>query len=333
MKKLIVLKDNKKIATDEYTSSVELSGNIVDWELGAVFTKTILGTVSLSFNNATAGKQIVLCVNGGTALTLPANVTVLTGEYHEELGNYIEIVCAKVGLSESNSIYFAKIYNYEVTVIVIHPILEGLMSVYEFNENSGTIINDLHGVNNGTSYNCVISDSGILGKCLDLNGSTSYVELPDLFTVALAEVSLSIWFLPLQVTNTRQLINGNKTGSNNYDWQIDVRNANKISVFYNNAISMPSVDNSIIQNQWNHAVFTLSANGAKLYLNGNLLTSNALPGNIGANGSNIKIGVSQLASEYFIGLIDQVAIWSKALSSDEVVYLYNSGNGLAYQNW
>jgi len=40
----------------------------------------------------------------------------------------------------------------------------------------------------------------------------------------------------------------------------------------------------------------------------------------GYNGGNIN----------FDGILDEIAIWNRALTSDEVTWLYNSGNGRSY---
>jgi len=38
-------------------------------------------------------------------------------------------------------------------------------------------------------------------------------------------------------------------------------------------------------------------------------------------------------ANYYSGYIDQIGIWNKALTTDEITELYNSGDGLAYTNW
>ena len=51
---------------------------------------------------------------------------------------------------------------------------------------------------------------------------------------------------------------------------------------------------------------------------------------------NVHIAASEFGGSYtasFRGLIDQIGLWSRALTSTEVETLYDSGNGLAYNNW
>ena len=53
------------------------------------------------------------------------------------------------------------------------------------------------------------------------------------------------------------------------------------------------------------------------------------------NTESFKIGKFNTAAidDYFDGIIDEVGIWSKVLTSDEVTELYNSGAGLAYSDF
>ena len=77
-------------------------------------------------------------------------------------------------------------------------------------------------------------------------------------------------------------------------------------------------------------VVDLSGNG-KLYVNGGL--EGSWPN--GSNSSADRFSIGQeydrdgdLASDFFNGKIDEVAVWNVALSAADVTSLYNSGNGL-----
>jgi hypothetical protein len=50
------------------------------------------------------------------------------------------------------------------------------------------------------------------------------------------------------------------------------------------------------------------------------------------DGSEITIGSTGGTGQYTDGIIDEVGIWEKALTSGEVSELYNSGSGLAYDD-
>ena len=85
---------------------------------------------------------------------------------------------------------------------------------------------------------------------------------------------------------------------------------------------------------WYHIVVTYNTStGWKLYQNGTLKDSNSnietikTPGTLNTN----YIGwVDSGTNRHWDGLIDEIAVWDKELSSSEVTELYNSGDGLQY---
>ncbi len=79
--------------------------------------------------------------------------------------------------------------------------------------------------------------------------------------------------------------------------------------------------------QWYHAVCTFdTTSGLKLYINaGTAIT--AVGTNFTGLSNNIFIGSTAAAATYaFNGDIDEVAIWDKVLSADDVTTIYNSTN-------
>tara|TARA_E500000081_G_scaffold155186_1_gene194885 strand:- start:223 stop:777 length:555 start_codon:yes stop_codon:yes gene_type:complete len=75
----------------EFTTIQALSGTAVDWSAATVFTKTITATEALTFSNVETGMVISLVLTGGTAVTLPASVNVISGTYDPAVSNLIQI--------------------------------------------------------------------------------------------------------------------------------------------------------------------------------------------------------------------------------------------------
>ena len=83
-------------------------------------------------------------------------------------------------------------------------------------------------------------------------------------------------------------------------------------------------------NQWDHIAIVISGNTYTSYLNGVsqgtltyanfLITSEINFGNSIRNGGNYPV----------TGLMDEIAIWSRALSGTEITQLYNAGAGRTY---
>jgi hypothetical protein len=97
----------------------------------------------------------------------------------------------------------------------------------------------------------------------------------------------------------------------------------------NNVASEFYTINTYNDNNWHFAVFTRDNNNLSMYIDGVLQKSQPVYGNLGNR--SFAIGRSKISSDstrYFNGSIDEVLIFNRSLSSDEISQLYNSGNGL-----
>ena len=85
---------------------------------------------------------------------------------------------------------------------------------------------------------------------------------------------------------------------------------------------------------WYHLVLTWDGSALKLYLNNSLVASNTFSGVGNTNRGNgislfarVTTGGSPLSERFTSTKIDEVGIWSKALTTTEISDLYNGGNG------
>lgn len=89
---------------------------------------------------------------------------------------------------------------------------------------------------------------------------------------------------------------------------------------------------SLTDGSWHHVVLTYNGTTLAGYFDNSPITGTATSGN-GSSGlvSETSIGNnSQPGASAYRGKIDEVGMWSRALSSGEVNTLYNSGAGLQY---
>ena len=83
-------------------------------------------------------------------------------------------------------------------------------------------------------------------------------------------------------------------------------------------------------NNWNFHCVTYDGTTLKWYLNNSIIASQALSLNTTDTPLSIGSANRNNTGYNYNGLIDEVGIWSRALSSTEVGELYNSGAGLTY---
>jgi hypothetical protein len=70
---------------------------------------------------------------------------------------------------------------------------------------------------------------------------------------------------------------------------------------------------------WTHIATTYDGATQRLYVNGTLVATRAQTGNIAVSGGALRIGGNNAwAGEFFQGLIDDVRVYRRALSAEEI---------------
>jgi hypothetical protein len=81
-------------------------------------------------------------------------------------------------------------------------------------------------------------------------------------------------------------------------------------------------------NQWVHMVGVYEGSTEKLFINGTLAASQASQALVDPSVGNFMIGSFDGGGEFvFDGEVDAVGLWNRALNTDEIAALYNSGDG------
>ena len=220
-----------------------------------------------------------------------------------------------------------------------HPLARGLVCYWLFNEQSGNQAYDLSPYHNhGTLHNFndpSSKDRSSLG--LQFDGSTTYVDCGD-------DASLNITD---EITNEVWL--NASTGDANkgiYSWYDGVggvfmqTRTDALLVLAGTDVDYGSVSFAISGN-WVHCTLVYDgslsgdANRLKLYANGNIQTltfnpSANIPATISTPG-NLIIGNINTLSRFFDGTIDDVRIYNRALSADEIKLSYLEPYAMFYK--
>lgn len=86
----------------------------------------------------------------------------------------------------------------------------------------------------------------------------------------------------------------------------------------------PFLQQNISSDVWYHYVFTLDSTGGKIYLNGQLIDSHSWTGNSGASNNQFLWKIGGFYNSWYNGKIDDIGIWNRALTQQEITNLYNS---------
>ncbi|MCG9127436.1 hypothetical protein JT359_07550 [Candidatus Poribacteria bacterium] len=186
----------------------------------------------------------------------------------------------------------------------------------------------------------------IINSALYLDGNNSYVEIPDsnLLKRINQHITITAWIKPIAFPNryTSIIYKGDKgtPENSNISFLIFLRNDGAIQ--FSSSLKgernkyVFSQSNAVSLNKWTHisGVIDIENNIIELYIDG--IKSNAVVYNLDSENQESKlplqIGNAQEANREthspFVGLIDDVSIWNKALLSNDIQnYMENSLHG------
>lgn len=203
-----------------------------------------------------------------------------------------------------------------------------LTSYYAMEEASGNRA-DSHGTNTLTDNNTVASGTGILGTGADFEFANSeYLSITDAAQTGfdnLTNASFSYW-VKLESDTDPVILGKFATGSQSYWIQIQTTNIVKFQDSTETDTCQIALTDLALAT-WFHMVFTYAAGVVKLYVNGVFIgtdttTNVTLPNTTGY----FSMGrIEKYNSNYLDGFLDEVGIWSKALTVGEVRALYGYG--------
>ena len=176
--------------------------------------------------------------------------------------------------------------------------------------------------------------SGKIGQALSFDGVNDYVDAGTGSALTnLRTFTLSAWVKPRTVGTSGGRIIDKHNGDGSGGWVFYIT-SNKLGFFTVDGIDnaeWQSAANSISYNTWQHVVVTFQNGGTPIfYVNGivSAVTNNDMGTQLLGDDSSlsVKIGDAPIDNTTaFNGLIDDVRIYSRALSADEIKRLYNMG--------
>jgi glucose/arabinose dehydrogenase len=197
----------------------------------------------------------------------------------------------------------------------------GLVAAYGFDQGSGTVVTDSSGTgNNGSTSGTTWNAAGKFGSALSFNGTNAAVTIPDSNTLDLSTgMTLEAWVNPSTSGGPWRTVVFKQTTSGMV-----------YALYSNNGANRPTGQVNILGEQnalgtavvpastWTHLATTYDGATLRLYVNGSQVASKAQTGSIPASTGALRIGGNSVWSEWFAGLIDEVRIYSRALTAGEI---------------
>ena len=228
----------------------------------------------------------------------------------------------------------------------------GLKAIWHFNEASwphsaNDVLDSSGNGNHGTSYgNARIYTTGLgkFGNTGSWNASGDYVVGPASSTFIVTDnqaFSVSAWIYANAIGTTgsttidNRIITIHRGSSAAATFSLGLGASNKlIGYSYNNGGTELYLNSTATISTWQWYLVTATYNGTclQLYINGTA-TGSCTNTYINAGGSyGIRIGNFDTTTGFFRGYLDDMGVWSKALSANEVKEIYRRyNNRIRYQ--
>jgi len=213
------------------------------------------------------------------------------------------------------------------------PFPQGLVALWR----GGTEASDAIGGHNGTFFKgtAIITPSvappGKVGEAFGFDG-TVHVEVPDAPELRPAQITLEAWVFSTLFTDQSQAIIARGSSTSGADtWLLGVLSNFSIvnggqPHFQTSPFDDLVAPTLIPLNQWTHLAASFDGTTKRLYVNGVLVASKkglsdlvyepaAAPVTIGARGAS---------NTPFTGRVDEVAIYNRALTGNEIVDIFNA---------
>jgi hypothetical protein len=226
--------------------------------------------------------------------------------------------------------------------IFVSPVnLSGLVLYLTFDEGSGNIVYDYSGNgNNGTLYNgsnicsnppnsgCPTWVDGKFGKALRFDGVDDYVSVPDSPILNPSTVTLCTWVKIFNYSTAYQsIVNKGLGGGTRYQLRIQPYPYNKFEVSIGNGSNYTMVSSltTVNLNTWYFVAATADGSTVKIYVNGRVENSKSQIAPITSVNQFLVVGARDDNKQWLNGTIDEVMIFNRSLTDDEIKFLYQEG--------
>ena len=225
---------------------------------------------------------------------------------------------------------FGEICHEEGDVLLMHFNND---SVYGENE---THVYDFSGNgNNGTVHGAVYNSSaGKFFGAFEFDGASSYIEIPDSDSLDITAGTIEVWLKADTLGLAWKPVITKEYACDTSPYALWIYD-NKPVLALNSWDQYVSGNTPMETDKWYHVVATWNGSDIKIYLNGTLDVSESQLTTVFTNSEALRIGTAGPDCDYwFDGIIDEVVIYNRTLTAEEVLEHYNSVlTNAASANW
>ncbi|MDO9068905.1 MAG: LamG domain-containing protein, partial [Deltaproteobacteria bacterium] len=192
--------------------------------------------------------------------------------------------------------------------------------------NAENNADDSVGTSDGTLQNGATYAAGKVGQAFSFDGTNDYVEMAGSETGVFGANAFTVdfWMYANDNGNSAYLL-GKSSPDGGQGWDIRFRDNSIVVVGVNGWAENIISEASVTANAWHHIAISATDTDVKLYIDG-IIKGTCSRNAISLTTNPFRIGyTTNYGGFVFNGLIDEVAIFSRALTAGEIATIYNSG--------
>lgn len=155
-------------------------------------------------------------------------------------------------------------------------------------------------------------------------------------TGANADFTITSW-IKTESTGAIKIICGQKSASEAGRFLFYVDSADKLTAFIGGVSTTVTGSTSLSTSTWYHVVVVRTGGTINLHINGNATPDGTGSDSSALSSANFAVGSDVVPESYFDGKINDIRVWSRALSTAEISSLYSApcvfNNGSSLSGW
>lgn len=240
-------------------------------------------------------------------------------------GGFAQTFFSELRLTDYKTFLIPTANNFFNPLAPTSPVIDGLAGFWNFDEADGTIVYDGSGY--GQQGTLLANEQRVVGEsgnALKFSGNRNFVRLPGI-SFGNSDYTAAAW---VKTTTTKAYLIGN---GDNSDLRIFGGKA-FFGIYTNSGARFNNLQGSraVNDNQWHFIVGIRKGNSMQIFVDGSLDNSISISGeaNVGYQTLAIRHGGSN--KDYYNGLLDEVYVFNRAITAEEVrlLYLGNTGDTL-----
>lgn len=205
---------------------------------------------------------------------------------------------------------------------------KGLVCYLKFDEGKSDTVKDGSGEGNDGQIDGEPKwVKGVSGSALEFNGVDNWVNVENDPIESAAPFSVSVWVNPLEYKKTAWEIKIVQQRLPVTSWSLYQyeRNVSLVLWHADKVAYTAEAKNALTVDEWVHIVGIFDGKNVKIFVNGELKGSKEVADSVIESTGGIQIGWDGTAKDReFHGKIDEVRIYNRAISNEEVKVIYNN---------